>query len=233
MQRKTMTMIGAGIAAAGLTVGLLGIANADDSAASGSAVQGPADASTQDRGQRPDETLLTGTDAQRATAAAQAAVPDGTVIRVETDGDGEAAYEAHVRKPDGSEVVVLLDTDFVVTAVQERPARGGRGGPGHGETPLTGADAEAATAAAEAAVPDGTVLRVESDADGTYEAHVRKADGTMVEVKMDGSFAVTSVEEHEGRGGRGHGRGTGDDATGDDSTGDDSTGTTAQSSLGA
>ena len=73
---------------------------------------------------------------------------------------------------------------------------GHHGGPGVGETPLTGADAEKATAAAQAEFPGGTVLRVETDADGTYEAHVRKADGTEVEVKMDKDFKVTSVEEH-------------------------------------
>jgi hypothetical protein len=49
-------------------------------------------------------------------------------------------------------------------------------------------------AAAEAAVPGGTVLRVESDADGSsYEAHVRKADGTLVTVKIDSSFKVTDT----------------------------------------
>jgi len=50
------------------------------------------------------------------------------------------------------------------------------------ETPLTGADAEKATASAQAEFPGGTVLRVETDEDGTYEAHVRKADGTEVEI---------------------------------------------------
>jgi hypothetical protein len=34
------------------------------------------------------------------------------------------------------------------------------------------------------------VYRVESDAgDGTYEAHVKKSDGTLVTVKFDGSGA--------------------------------------------
>ncbi len=78
----------------------------------------------------------------------------------------------------------------------------GRGmGPGSGETALTGADAEKATAAAAARFPGGTVLRVETDAGGTYEAHVRKADGTEVEVKMDEDFTITGVEEN----GFGHG----------------------------
>ena len=46
----------------------------------------------------------------------------------------------------------------------------------------------------------GTVIRVETDSDGTYEAHVRKSDGTEVEVKMDKDFKVTAVEEFQGRG---------------------------------
>ena len=85
-------------------------------------------------------------------------------------------------------------------------------GRGHaGETPMTGTDADKATAAAKAEIPDGTVIRVETDSDGTYEAHVRKADGTEVEVKMTKDFEVTAVEEFQGRGGHGP------DGTDDDS----------------
>jgi phosphomannomutase len=56
----------------------------------------------------------------------------------------------------------------------------------------------------------GTVLRVETDNGGVYEAHIRKADGTEVEVKVDKSFNVTAVNELSGDrhgGGRGRGRG--------------------------
>jgi hypothetical protein len=69
-------------------------------------------------GQRPDETLLTGADAEKAKAAALAAVPGGTVDRVETDADG-AVYEAHMTKSDGTKVTVKFDKDFKVTAVQD------------------------------------------------------------------------------------------------------------------
>ena len=75
----------------------------------------------------PGETLLTGTDLAKATAAANAAVPGGTIIRVETDSGG-AAYEAHITKADGSTVTVKLDASFNVTATQ--PGFGA-GGPGH------------------------------------------------------------------------------------------------------
>src|SRR5690242_12565020 len=57
------------------------------------------------------EQVLTGDDAAKATAAAQAAVPGATIDRVETDADG-ATNEAHVTKPDGSKATVKMDADF-------------------------------------------------------------------------------------------------------------------------
>ncbi len=52
------------------------------------------------------------------------------------------------------------------------------------------------TAAAQAAVPDGTVQRVENDAEGaTYEAHMVKADGSQVTVKINADFTVASIED--------------------------------------
>ena len=66
----------------------------------------------------PDETLLTGSAASKVTAAAKAAVPGATVIRVETDSGG-AAYEAHMQKADGTYVTVTLDSNFKVTATQD------------------------------------------------------------------------------------------------------------------
>ena len=56
-------------------------------------------------------------------------------------------------------------------------------------------------AAALKAVPGGAVYRVETDAgDGAYEAHMTKADGTLVTVKFDKSLAVTKVEQGMGQG---------------------------------
>jgi uncharacterized membrane protein YkoI len=77
-----------------------------------------------------------------------------------------------------------------------KDSRPGAGGLGAGETALTGDTADKVKAAALAKVP-GTVLRVETDNGGVYEAHIRKADGTEVEVKVDKSFAVTATEEHQ------------------------------------
>ena len=56
-------------------------------------------------------------------------------------------------------------------------------------------------AAALKAVPGGTVYRIETDAgDGTYEAHMTKADGSLVTVKFDKNGAVTGVEQGMGKG---------------------------------
>ena len=70
-------------------------------------------------GQRPDETLLTGDNAAKAKAAALAKLPGATIVRVETDADGDA-YEAHVTKADGSPATVKFDKSFNVTSVENR-----------------------------------------------------------------------------------------------------------------
>ena len=73
---------------------------------------------------------------------------------------------------------------------------------GPGETLLTGDAAAKVTAAAKEAVPGATIIRVETDSDGAaYEAHVRKADGTIVTVKFDKSFKVTGTVSGFGQGG--------------------------------
>jgi len=74
-------------------------------------------------------------------------------------------------------------------------------GHGPGETLLTDGNASKVRAAALAAVPGGTIIRVETDSAGSpYEAHVRKSDGSIVTVKVDKSFKVTSIDS--GFGGR-------------------------------
>jgi hypothetical protein len=83
---------------------------------------------------------------------------------------------------------------------QRDPSKGGHMANGITETVLTGDTATKVTDAAKAAVPDGTIERVETDAEGaTYEAHVVKADGSHVTVKLDANFAVTTVETGGGR----------------------------------
>jgi hypothetical protein len=74
---------------------------------------------------------------------------------------------------------------------------------GPGETLLTDGTASRVRAAALAAVPGGTIIRVETDSAGSpYEAHVRKSDGTIVTVKIDRAFKVTSTQSGFGGGPR-------------------------------
>jgi hypothetical protein len=83
-----------------------------------------------------------------------------------------------------------------------------RGAADHGSSPvrddeksLSASDAAKVKAAALKAVPGGTVFRVETDAgDGVYEAHMTKAGGTEVTVKLDKNFKVTAVETGMGKG---------------------------------
>jgi len=71
--------------------------------------------------QRSDETLLTGDTAARVKQLALAKVGSGaTVVRVETDADGHAAYEAHMVKADGTPVTVYVDKSFNVVGVETR-----------------------------------------------------------------------------------------------------------------
>jgi hypothetical protein len=86
----------------------------------------------------------------------------------------------------------------------DRPpgAPGGHvGANGATEVPLTGTTADKVRAAAQAAVPGGTIQRVETDAEGSpYEAHMLNSAGAPVTVKVDANFKVTSVEKCAGGG---------------------------------
>lgn len=63
------------------------------------------------------ETPVPDADAERASAAALKAVGGGTVNDVDRDGEGGATWEVEIRKPDGSQVDVLLDAQFKVLSV--------------------------------------------------------------------------------------------------------------------
>ncbi len=71
-------------------------------------------------GQRSDETPLTGDALAKVTTLASAKVPGGTIVRVETDADGHAAYEAHMTNASGAPVTVYVDSQFNVVSVETR-----------------------------------------------------------------------------------------------------------------
>jgi hypothetical protein len=80
---------------------------------------------------------------------------------------------------------------------------GGNGDPSRSQRPdeqlLTGDTASKVRAAALAKYPGATVLRVETDSDGVYEAHLTITDGRRVTVEVNKSFKVTGEESGPGR----------------------------------
>ena len=93
----------------------------------------------------------------------------------------------------------------------QRGAYGTQAGPRHGgnvdesksqrpdEQLLTGDTATKVRAAALAKYPGATILRVETDSDGVYEAHLTTTDGKRVTVEVDKAFKVTGEESGPGR----------------------------------
>jgi hypothetical protein len=63
------------------------------------------------------EQALDAATAAKVKAAALAKVPGATFERAETDVDHGSPYEAHLRKSDGTELEVLVNESFDVTAV--------------------------------------------------------------------------------------------------------------------
>ena len=106
--------------AVGVAVGSYGVASAASGLGSGSSTPSAlAQSGRQPWGpQRSDETLLIGNTAAKVRGLALAKVPGGTIVRVETDADGNAAYEAHMVKADGTPVTVYVSKELKVVSVQ-------------------------------------------------------------------------------------------------------------------
>lgn len=137
---KAAGLLTAGVVTGGLVFGAYS-ANADTSNSASSSATSTPSTSTQVAGQppantnskaptgtppagapsgnhgAPGETVLTGTDLAKATAAAKAAVPGATIVRAETD-TGDAKYEVHVTI-NGTQKTVKLNADFTLKAVED------------------------------------------------------------------------------------------------------------------
>jgi hypothetical protein len=142
----SVALVASGVLAGGMLAGAqLAQARSTDTQAS-SSTQAAADTralapAPADLAHGPSETLLEGSTASGVEAAALEAVPNGTIIRVETDNEG-AAYEAHVQKADGSVVTVKLDEDLKVIETIDGFGAGPQG-MAPGAAPGTASDASA------------------------------------------------------------------------------------------
>jgi uncharacterized membrane protein YkoI len=119
--RKTAALVALVV---GVGAGSYGVASAASGSsttiAAGATATAPAVATAQDPWghQRSDETLLTGDALAKVKAIAEAKVPGGTIVRIETDADGVATYEAHMTNADGTPVTVYVDSSFNFVSVQ-------------------------------------------------------------------------------------------------------------------
>jgi uncharacterized membrane protein YkoI len=167
------------------------------------------------------DNVAAGAERNRVASAATTAAGGGTATDVEHSDDVSGAYEVEVRKPDGTEVDLLLDSRLKVLQREnddrddddrdddswddDRPAaapdnddnpdvtRAGRGIDAD-DRPLTKTEQAKVSAAAVKAVGSGTVTDMEASDDvGTaYEAEVYDRAGTEWDVELDAAFAVVS-----------------------------------------
>ena len=183
-------------AAAVMAVGALGLG--------GSAIAGAADTTTKPRDARPQREALSSSVAAKVKAAALEKVPGATVVRTEAGGPYGTPYHAHIKTSGGTAKVVLVNASFEATAVQADQGRGGkgrgghRGGPGKGETALTGDTKTKVEAAVLAKYPGATIERTETNGDSAapYESHIKTSAGKELEVLVSKDFKVLDAREH-------------------------------------
>ncbi|QWZ08463.1 PepSY domain-containing protein [Nocardioides panacis] len=160
---------------------------------------------------------LGGGQRDRVAAAATRAV-GGTAVDVESGDDRGEAYEVEVRRADGSEVDVSLDTNLHVVSrhVDQHDGDHGDGadehgdeadehgdeagehgddgheGPDAGDRAVSAAQRSSAERAALASVKGGTVLEVEAgdDPGEAYEVEVRDTANKKWELVLDSGFTV-------------------------------------------
>jgi len=125
-----------------------------------------------------------GADHDRVAAAAVGAVGGGTAVDIDAgDEPGEPAWEVEVRKPDGTEIEVVLDKDLnVIGQHVDTPDT-----PDGDDRALTADERSSAEKAALAAVGGGTVTEIDAGDDPgvAYEVEIRDTAGTEWDVELD------------------------------------------------
>jgi uncharacterized membrane protein YkoI len=133
---------------------------------------------------------------EKASAAALEAAGGGTVTDADVSDDADHAYSVDVRREDGTEVDVELDSSFAVVRLDEDTADAAE--PLDAEdAPISAADRAAAEKAALAATNKGTVTDVErsDDRDHAWEVEVTFANGTDVDVELTESFTLVRIDK--------------------------------------
>jgi hypothetical protein len=193
-----------------MTVAALGALGLGGAAVAGAASQnstsGSSSSSTATKPNRPARETLSADAAAKVKAAALDKVPGATVLRTEAGGPYGTPYHAHIRTSGGTLQVVLVDADFKATAVQADDRRGGPGkhggrdgrgpgGPGRGETALTGDTKDKVEAAVLDKYAGAKIVRTETNGDSAapYESHITTSDGKELEVLVSKDFKVVDA----------------------------------------
>jgi bacteriocin-like protein len=154
---RTATLLGGGVLAGAMLAGVAS-ASAATSTPSPSTSTGSGSSSSSSSATAPpkdvdpggstpvrsDEKSVSSTVSATLTEKALAQVSGGTVIRVETDA-GDAAYEVHMKKADGTLVTVKFDKDLNLTAVEDGMGKGDPAPAGGHAGPPAGAPSGSST----------------------------------------------------------------------------------------
>ena len=115
-------LVGGGVLASSMSANAAGTDSTTTPAAQSSAAPTNPNPGDLSKPQRSDETLLTGTTADKVKAAALAKYPGATIQRLETDSEG--VYEAHIVSG-GKQLIVQVGKDFTVTGTQTMGGQAG------------------------------------------------------------------------------------------------------------
>lgn len=132
----------------------------------------------------------------KVSAAALEAAGGGTVTGADVSDDPDHMYSVDVRREDGTEVDVELDSSFAVVRLDEDTVDATE--PLDAEdAPISAADRASAEKAALAATTKGTVTDVErsDDRDHAWEVEVTFANGTDVDVELTKSFELVRIDK--------------------------------------
>jgi len=132
----------------------------------------------------------------KASAAALEAAGGGTVTGADVSDDADHAYSVDVRREDGTEVDVELDSSFAVVRLDEDVQDAAE--PLDAEdAPISAADRASAEKAALAATGKGKVTDVErsNDRDHAWEVEVTFTNGTDVDVELTDTFKLVRIDK--------------------------------------
>ena len=132
----------------------------------------------------------------KASTAALEAAGGGTVTGADVSDDADHTYSVDVRREDGTEVDVELDSSFAVVRLDEDAADAAE--PLDAEdAPISAADRAKAEKAALAATKKGKVTDVErsNDSDHAWEVEVTFANGTDVDVELTDTFTLVRIDK--------------------------------------